>query len=63
MGRVVAGVGKGGVRCSDVGNVLCHGGLGGTSAWVGDVGYVPTQWEDAGRLPSLGSLQNDGTAA
>ena len=48
---VVADDGKGGGRCPDIGNFICCSGTLGTSVWVGDMGYVPTHWEDAERLP------------
>ena len=60
---VVAGVGKGGVRCSYVGDILCSGGAGGTSLWVRDMGYVPTNREDAGQIPPSDGPHTDGTAA
>ena len=54
MGAVVAGDGKGGEGFRDVGTILCCDGTCGTSIWARYVGYVPTDWEDAGQLPSLG---------
>ena len=63
MGTVVADVRKGGGVLLDVGNGLCHIGSGGTYLHVGDVGYIPTHWEDAGRLPPSGGPYTDGTAS
>ena len=59
MGAVVAGVGKGGVRCLDYGDVSCHCGSGGTSLWVGNMGCVPTHWEDTKQPPPLGGMHTD----
>ena len=38
------------------GNVLCCGGTGGPSVWFIGMGYVPTNWEEAGQLPPQGGL-------
>ena len=51
MDAVVAGVGKGKYKFLDVGFFLHHGDAVSTSLWVREMGYVPTHWEDAGRLP------------
>ena len=56
------GAGKAGRICPDVGDVLCHGGSGGTSLQVVDVGYIPIHWEDAGHIPLSGGQQTDGSA-
>ena len=63
MSVFVAGGGKVGGRCSDFGDVLCHGGSSSNFLRFGDVGYVPMHWEDARRLPPSGGLQTDGAAA
>ena len=60
---VVAGVGKVVGRCSDVGDILCCSGSGGTSLRLVDVGYVSTHWEDTGRFPPSCGPQTTGTAA
>ena len=59
MGAFVTGVRKGGGICLDVGNVLCHGGSGGTFLQVGDMGYDSPYWEDYGRIVPLGGPQTD----
>ena len=59
VGEVVVGAGEGGSGCSDVGNVLCCGGSGGYSVWVGDAGYVPANWEDIGQIPPKSVPQVD----
>ena len=51
VGVADAGVGEGGVICTDVGDVLCCGGVGGSSIWFGDLGYVPANCKDTGRIP------------
>ena len=63
MGAVVVGDGNEGGICLDIGDFLCRGGSGGTYLRVVDVGYNPSHWEEAGRLPPLGVLQTDGTEA
>ena len=47
--------------CLDFGNVLRGSCSGSIFIWVRDVGYVPTHWEEFGRLPPHGGPQNDGT--
>ena len=39
------------------------GGAGGATIRFGDVGEVPTPWEDAGRILSPGDTTTDGAAA
>ena len=46
-----------------IGSVICYGGICYPPVWVGDVGYVPANWEDAGQLPPQGGPQVDGVAA
>ena len=41
MGAVVENLSKGGGKIKGVGDVIQGGGAGGTSFWVGDVGYDP----------------------
>ena len=62
MGTADMDIGERGSKCLDAGNVLGFGGTGGYFIWVGDVGYVPTHWEDLGRLPPQGGPQTDGAA-
>ena len=59
MGADDAGVGEGGGGFLYVGDVLCCSGTGGFNIWVRDMGYVPTYWEDTGRLTPQGGLHND----
>ena len=63
MGAVVAGSGEGGGGISDVGVFIFCGGAGGSSVWVGDMGYVPAHWEDDGQIPPQGSPKVEGVGA
>ena len=60
MGAVVAGAGKVRGRCLYIRTILCCGGKISPYVWVGDVGYVPTHWEDSGQLPPQCGPQIDG---
>ena len=59
MGAAVAGDWKGGGGCADVGGVLYHGSIGGTSIWFGDMVRIPVHWEDYGRVTPLGGTKTD----
>ena len=60
LGVVSAGAEKGGGVLTYIGTFICCGGTGGTSVWVGDVGYAPVYWEDSGQFPPQGGTQVDG---
>ena len=57
------GVGERGSVLPEFGNVLFGSCAGSLVLLVVDVGYVPTHWEDLGRLPPQGGPQTDSTAS
>ena len=57
------GVGERGSVLPDFGNVLFGSCAGSLILLVVDVGYVPTHWEELGRLPPQGGPQTDSTAS
>ena len=63
MGAYIAIYGEVGGGCSYVRTIICCCGAGGPSVWVGDMSYVPTHWEESGRLPPQGGPSVYGLAS